>query len=175
MLLAGEAHRSNEASSQINDLARRIIGVSHGNKILGDDIAKVKHGQAREAHSLWAAAPISESRQPGPTTIQANYAGINSNVVALRFACLKPSTYFALAFVLYFEAYAASAASLSPELRTRTARTGTSLSSIRTPPHACERNARYQPSGLSFQERTTTRPSTTTTQIGIKRWSPVRM
>ena len=31
MLLAGEAHRSNEASSQINDPARRIILVSHGN------------------------------------------------------------------------------------------------------------------------------------------------
>jgi hypothetical protein len=53
-----------------------------------------------------AAAPISEVNSLAPTTIQTNYAGINSNVVALCIACLKPSTYFALAFVLYFEAYA---------------------------------------------------------------------
>jgi hypothetical protein len=35
--------------------------------------------------------------------------------------------------------------------------------------------ARYQPLGLSFQERTTTRPATTTTQMCINRWSPARM
>ena len=41
MLLASEAHRSNQASPQINDPARRIITVSHG-IMLGDDIAKGK-------------------------------------------------------------------------------------------------------------------------------------
>src|SRR3712207_7081339 len=33
------------------------------------------------------------------------------------------------------------------------------------------RNARYQPVGLSFHERTNTRPATTTTQTAVKRCS----
>jgi hypothetical protein len=95
------------------------------------------------------------------------YAGTSSNVVVLRLGSLNPSTYLRFAVVVYFNANASSAPSLSRALRTGTARTGTSCSSMRTCPSGCARNARYQPFGLSFQERTTTRPSTTTTQIGI--------
>jgi hypothetical protein len=95
------------------------------------------------------------------------YAGTSSNVVVLRLGSLNPSTYLKFAVVVYFNANASSALSLSRALRTGTARTGTSCSSMRTCPSGCARNARYQPFGLSFQERTTTRPSTTTTQIGI--------
>src|SRR6476646_144730 len=103
------------------------------------------------------------------------YAGASSSVVALRFGFLKPFTYFALALVVYFAANASSVASLSRALRTRTARTESSWSAILTCPSGCKRKARYQPLGLSFKERTTTRPATTTTQMRINRWSPARM
>src|SRR5690349_17170455 len=103
------------------------------------------------------------------------YAGTSSSVVALRFGFLNPFTYFALALVVYFAANASSVASLSHALRTRTARTESSCAAILTCPSGCEMKARYQPLGLSFQERTTTRPATTTTQMYINLWSPARM
>src|SRR5262249_10280937 len=105
-----------------------------------------------------------EQREP---QIAGAQPGTSSSVVRTRAGSANPSTHFRDAFVLYFSPSATVTASRMRALRTSLARTGTSSPPTCIIPLGCVRKARNHPVGLSFQERTKTRPSMTTTQTPV--------
>ena len=115
------------------------------------------------------AADGCKCRVPGET--RGRYLGTNSSVASRRAGLRNPRTNVSAPGVALFRAYAASTARRSARRRTRTARTGTSRAPTWMAPRGSSRNVRYHPPAFLDHERTNTRPSSTTTQMPMNRWS----
>jgi len=100
-----------------------------------------------------------------------HFAGTNSRVVRIREGSANPSTHFIDALVLYFSPKPAVTASRIRALRTNLPITGISSFAICIVPFGSFLKDWNHPVRLSFQERTKTLSSTTTTHTPVKRCS----